>query len=565
MVTSMRYTVLLLTVAGGFLLASSAGVLSIGPVQAAPNYTVNSIADAADASLGDGTCAAPNGDCTLRAAIAEANLHRGPDVIAFGIPGSGVKTITLNSVLPTISDQSGPTVVDGYTQPGSSPNTAPLLSNARIMVQISAPTERGTNGIVVASPGNTIRGLAFFKLGDSISLKGSSASGNTIVGNFVGTDAAGNFASSTKGAPGDGIALRGGANRNGIGGAAPVGETCVEGTAAERNVVSGNAYRGVSLFGEGTRYNCVINNIVGLGPAGDKALPNHTHGIDVNRGASQNQVGGTRRGQRNVVSGNKTNGVEVSHLSTTVGNRIVGNLIGTNVAGQTGPAYALNGKAGVHVEDDVVDTEVFENVIGNSVDGGVRIELSSTGTVVRDNRIGVSLDGSSIPNRSSGVLILTGSSGSRIGPNNVIANNLASGIRVKDASTDRNTITGNSIYGNQKLGLDLDPVGTVNPNDAGDTDTGPNQQLNFPIIGMATPQQVAGSACGGCTVEVFRADGSNGGYGQGKTLVASAIADSGGSFVTPVGGVAEGDHVSATATDAAGNTSEFSLNRIVVR
>jgi CSLREA domain-containing protein len=557
-------TVLLLTVAGGMLLASFAGVLSMKIAQAAANFTVNSQADAADAALGDGTCATLNGECTMRAAIEEANRHRGPDTIAFAIPGSGVHTITLGSVLPTISDKTGPTFIDGYTQPGSSPNTDPLISNARIMVQISAPTDRGSNGMVVTSPGNTIRGLAFFKLGDSIALKGSSASGNTVVGNFVGTDAAGNYVS-TKGLPGDGIALRSGAHHNSIGGTASTGDTCIGGTAAERNVVSGNSFRGVALFGEGTKYNCIINNIVGLGPAGDKALPNHTHGIDVNRGSSLNQVGGTGQGMINVVSGNMENGVEVSHLSTTVGNRVVGNFIGTDVTGATGPPYALNGKSGVHLEDHVVNSEVVDNVIGNNADSGVWIEQGSTGTVVRGNQIGLSLNGNSIPNKDHGVFIVDSSSGSLIGPNNVITNNLVSGIVVRHADTDRNTITGNSIYGNRSLGIDLDPVGAVNPNDAGDVDTGPNQQLNFPVITMATPQQVAGSACGGCTVEVFRADRGNGAHGQGKTLVGFATADSGGSFMATVSGVAEGDYVSASTTDASGNTSEFSLNQVVTR
>jgi CSLREA domain-containing protein len=557
-------TVLLLTVAGGMLLASFAGVLSMKIAQAAANFTVNSQADAADAALGDGTCATLNGECTMRAAIEEANRHRGPDTIAFAIPGSGVHTITLGSVLPTISDKTGPTFIDGYTQPGSSPNTDPLISNARIMVQISAPTDRGSNGMVVTSPGNTIRGLAFFKLGDSIALKGSSASGNTVVGNFVGTDAAGNYVS-TKGLPGDGIALRSGAHHNSIGGTASTGDTCIGGTAAERNVVSGNSFRGVALFGEGTKYNCIINNIVGLGPAGDKALPNHTHGIDVNRGSSLNQVGGTGQGMINVVSGNMENGVEVSHLSTTVGNRVVGNFIGTDVTGATGPPYALNGKSGVHLEDHVVNSEVVDNVIGNNADSGVWIEQGSTGTVVRGNQIGLSLNGNSIPNKDHGVFIVDNSSGSLIGPNNVITNNLVSGIVVRHADTDRNTITGNSIYGNRSLGIDLDPVGAVNPNDAGDVDTGPNQQLNFPVITMATPQLVAGSTCGGCRVEVFRADRGNGAHGQGKTFVGLATADSGGSFVATVSGVAEGDYVSTTATDASGNTSEFSLNQAVVR
>jgi CSLREA domain-containing protein len=555
---------------GVMLLASSAGLMSVRSGLAATNFTVDSKADDADANPGNGTCATSRGECTLRAAIEEANLHRGADAIFFDIPGSGVQTITLNSALPTISDESGPTTIHGYTQPGSSPNTSSSSSNAKIMVQISAPTERSTAGIVITSAGNAIRGLAFFKLGNAITIKGfkgSAASGNTIAGNFIGTDAAGNFAASTRGLPGDGVTLRHGANHNSVGGFPnSTGDTCIEGTAADRNVISGNSYRGVAFFGENTKRNCVVNNIVGLGPLGDKALPNRTHGIDLNRGASLNQIGGTGQGMANVVSGNMSNGVEISHWSTTVGNRVVGNFIGTDLTGNTGPAYAINGQVGVHLEADATDNEVIENVIGNNASAGIRLRKDATGTVVRGNRIGISLNGSPIPNKSSGILIIDGSTGSRIGPDNIIANNRVDGIRATIADTDRNTITANSIYGNKSLGIDLDPVGSPNPNDAGDRDTGANEQLNFPLIERATPQQVTGSVCAGCKVEVFRADGGTGAYGQGKTFLGSATADGDdGSFTVVVSGVGEGDYVSATATDAAGNTSEFSLNEVVVR
>ena len=557
----MSRIVLLLTVVGAVLLSSSTGVLPNKPVQAATtNFTVNSKSDEADVSPGDGTCATSKNACTLRAAIEESNLRAGPDAISFDIPGAGVQTITLGSALPTISDTSGPTTIDGYTQPGSSPNTDPSASNAKIMVQITGPTERSRDGMKVTSSGNTIRGLAFFKLRTSISLFGSSASANNIVGNFVGTDAAGNFAASTKGYPGDGIELRAGAHHNGIGGPSSTGDTCSGGTVADRNVVSGNYYRGVALFGEGTEHNCIVNNIVGLGPAGDKALPNYTHGIDVNKGASRNQIGGTGEGERNVVSGNKTNGVEVSHQPNTVGNKVVGNLIGTDLTGKTGPAYAINGKAGVHVEDESADTEVRENVIGKSTYAGVLIEQHATGTVVQGNRIGISLDGSSIPGNSSGVVIVTGASGSRIGPDNVIANGLG-GVRVVDTDTDRNTITGNSIYANQRIGIDLAPLGSTNPNDATDGDSGPNEQLNFPVITGASTGKVSGTACPGCMVEVFLADRGAGAYGAGKAFVGSATADSGGGFAATVSGVAEGAYLTTTATDAQGNTSEFSLNK----
>ena len=126
--------------------------------------------------------------------------------------------------------------------------------------------------------------------------------------------------------------------------------------------------------------------------------------------------------------------------------------------------------------------------------------------------------------------------------------------------TDFNTITRNAIYGNTGLGIDLDSIGAPNPNDPGDADSGANQQLNAPVIGSATQQLVSGTACVTCTVEVFRAAGEAGAYGQGQTFVGSALVGADGAFSASVSGIAAGDYVTATATDALGNTSEFALN-----
>ena len=60
---------------------------------------------------------------SLRQAILDSNGSFGPDDIQFAIPGSGVHTIALASALPAIVD---PVILDGYSQPGSSPNTQPV-------------------------------------------------------------------------------------------------------------------------------------------------------------------------------------------------------------------------------------------------------------------------------------------------------------------------------------------------------------------------------------------------------------------------------------------------------
>ena len=78
-------------------------------------FTVTSTGDGGDISPGNGVCDDGTGNCTLRAAIEEANAIAGKDTIAFGIPGAGVHTIQPTIELPFITDS---VVIDGYTQPG---------------------------------------------------------------------------------------------------------------------------------------------------------------------------------------------------------------------------------------------------------------------------------------------------------------------------------------------------------------------------------------------------------------------------------------------------------------
>jgi hypothetical protein len=66
------------------------------------------------------TTACSLGHCSLREAIAAANVHPNgatPDEIHFSLPGSGPFTIQPASALPGISD---PVNLDGATQPGGS-------------------------------------------------------------------------------------------------------------------------------------------------------------------------------------------------------------------------------------------------------------------------------------------------------------------------------------------------------------------------------------------------------------------------------------------------------------
>ena len=537
---------------------SSSAPLPDAAAATSATFTVTSSGDAPDSNQGDGVCATSSG-CTLRAAITEANLRAGPDTIQFNIPGSGPAQIVITSRLPTINDTTGPTTIDGYTQPGATVNTDQLTSNASIRIEVRGSSTT-VDALFITTAGNVVRGVAMYNLRLIIALQGSAARNNAIVGNYLGTNSAGTFASGYV-ENGQAVYIDQGAAFNSIG----------EPTLAGRNVIAGNGNNAIRTWHDLSDHNVIQNNLIGLGRSG-QPLRNGAHGIDINAGSSYNVIGGSGPLERNVISANFGEGIEFSHGTMTVSNVAVGNFIGTDVTGNGGAANYGNGLHGVHIEDGTINNTVSGNVIGNSgwmtnaPGSGVAILGRFTaGNRVYDNRIGVGLTGQPIPNQEFGVVIYYHAAWNEIGPNNVIANNPV-GIEVGAHPNKYNTITRNSIYGNSVLGINLQAGTQVSLNDGtADTDDGANTMLNFPILSAASMSAVSGQACAGCTVEIFVADRlatdvGGGNYGQGRTFVGSGLAAGNGTFSISVTGVAVGNHVTATATDSQGNTSEFSLN-----
>jgi hypothetical protein len=80
------------------------------------------------------------------------------------------------------------------------------------------------------------------------------------------------------------------------------------------------------------------------------------------------------------------------------------------------------------------------------------------------------------------------------------------------------------------------------------------------VLQAAAPLEVSGTACAGCTVEIFVADVDSTGYGEGKAFIGASTAAADGSFAVPINGAKTGDSVTATATNPGGNSSEFARN-----
>ena len=132
---------------------------------------------------------ADDGPGSLRDAILAANDHPGLDVISFNIPGPGVQTISVGSPLPTVTD---PVIIDGYTQPGASPNTLAQGDNAVLLIDLAAQNVSSSGVLTISAGNSTVRGLVINRTGfgaTAIALTGNG--GNHVEGNFLGTDAAG--------------------------------------------------------------------------------------------------------------------------------------------------------------------------------------------------------------------------------------------------------------------------------------------------------------------------------------------------------------------------------------
>jgi hypothetical protein len=350
---------------------------------------------------------------------------------------------------------------------------------------------------------------------------------------------------------------------------------------AERNVVSGNAYGigfGCTSSNGGTGH-LIEGNFIGTDATG-AAVAGNGLGIDLCYGVSNVTVGGATAAARNVISGNSGIGVDVaSSFSNDVhDNTIRGNYIGTDV---TGAAPLGNGTLGIRINQP--NNNVFDNVI--SASGGAGIEVNGSNIPVRGNLIGTDATGTArLGNAGAGVHVIGSSAaigGTGAGEANVIAFNgtqafSGSGVWIENGTGS--SIRANSIHDNLGLGIDLGTDG-MTPNDAGDGDAGPNNLQNFPIIQSVVPgastTEITGKldSTAATTFDLdFFANPSCTNFPhdflEGQTYLGSTQVTTDGAghatfdAVLPVTTEA-GARISATATDPAGNTSEFA-QRILV-
>ena len=421
-------------------------LLAAKPAHASTTYTV--------------TNTNSNDEGTFRQAILDANATPGADTIKFDIPGTGVQTIAPNTPLPTITD---PVTINGYSQPGAQANTKAVGSDAILKIELSGVNLPGANGLQMSASNSTVKGLVINRWAQGIRIEGSGATGNKVTGNYIGTDASG-----VQRLANDYGVLIAQAPSNTVGGT----------TAAARNVISGNSF-GVA-FGGG-KGNKVTGNYVGTDASGTKDLGNSEYGVGA-EGASNSVIGGTTAAERNVISGNDSGGI----IFAAIGNKIMGNYIGTDASGTQDLGNNGNGVKFVSASNNTIGgtTAAERNVISGNDENGIRIENDlATGNRVSGNFIGTDKNGTApLRNASNGISIEGASNntvgGTTAGERNVISGNGFSGVRIDGAEANGNKVAGNFIgtdkSGTSSLGNSYDGVliyGAPN-NTVGGTATG---------------------------------------------------------------------------------------------
>lgn len=463
-------------------------------------YTVNTTDDLPDININDAVCADANGNCTLRAAIQNANKASNKDIIAFNISGTAPFTIVMATSGPP--DIEYPIVIDGRTQTEYATLNSPVIEidgsglpvgNSGLTLNADADNSEiyGLSiggfqlsegyGIDVSSQNNIFKsnyiglkpdgttfnrnywGVYFRDSGNNlfggtapsegnvvsgsyksgVTFEGVGSTNNNVQANLLGTDATGLlprgnlFNLELKEAP-----------NNLIGGNTPEARNIISGGINANGAVNGI---GIYLNGVNATNNNIIGNYIGTDITGTVALPNKNMGISIRLGASNNNIGGEGAGEGNVISGNGSfGGIYIQGLASRIveSNVIKGNYIGVDATGNV----PLPNEIGIALRENSNNTIIggttsnSRNVISGNTNDGIYAGNGQNIQII-GNYIGTNATGTSAVANNYGVNVSGGTlniGGQTVGSRNIISGNNI-GIRVVPTSLVTCTVLGNFI------------------------------------------------------------------------------------------------------------------------
>jgi uncharacterized repeat protein (TIGR01451 family) len=296
-----------------------------------------------------------SGAGSLRQAILDSNAAPPPagsiNLIEFNIPptdpgyqsATQTWTIAPYTTLPTVT---APVWINGYTQVGASANTNPpgMGKNTVLKIALSdLDTVVAVNCLTISAGSSIVSGLDINSFGIGIDL--TQNGGDTISGNFIGTDVTGTHPAGSN----IGVKIDSVGNVT-IGGLAP----------GAGNVISGNLVGIESQQATLTATNDLVEgNFIGPDVTGTQVVSENSEvGVEL-ANDSGDTIGGTTALAANLISGNAHSGISVGIGSQVSTDTVVeGNDLGTDVTG----TMRLSG--------------------GISVPGGAAVELIGSGNTV---------------------------------------------------------------------------------------------------------------------------------------------------------------------------------------
>ena len=292
-----------------------------------------------------------------------------------------------------------------------------------------------------------------------------------IIGNYIGTNAAGTGAITNNG---------GGILVTGFSDDIQIGE------AGAGNLISGNFPWGVQID-PGSLSTDIAGNTFGLAANQSTGMPNYSWNLRIK--GDHTRVGGNTAAHRNVFGGQHLYAHILIDGVDAYENTVLNNYIGTDGDGM----IPYNTPNGVSIYDGATFNFIGSAGLGNVISGnstfGIQVRASDN-NFVWSNKIGVAADGvTPLGNGVAGIsfgeseVMGTGNDANNnsVGgekASNIIANNgdfSGAGIFVWEGTGNR--FSQNAIYDNPGMAIDLFPVGP-NTNDAMDPDTGANNLQN---------------------------------------------------------------------------------------
>jgi hypothetical protein len=316
------------------------------------------------------------------------NLENGVEVIgnATGNTIGGDSTTTLNVICDNGNDGvriAGTSAISNKVAGNyiGIPEAGDYIEpNVNYGVEINA-SSLNTIGGTSANEGNKISGNGV----GGVLITDTAAVKNQILGNYIGTDASGSYAS---GNTGDGVDINGGSSQNTVGGT----------VTNARNVISGNTRDGIDLGSGGS--NQILGNYIGTDITGGHPLGNAKDGIELEISSSNNTIGGGVAAARNVISANGDthtaadpntgNGIYMTDGSAN--NVVQGNYIGLSASG-----LAADGLGNINDGIYITRTAGGGNTIGGTAagqgnliakNGGYGISIGTTGNTIDWNTVG---------------------------------------------------------------------------------------------------------------------------------------------------------------------------------